>query len=318
MADSSNTVRRALVLSGGGGRGAYQAGVWRRLQEIGWQPDMICGTSIGSVNGALIGSGYDADKLEDFWKGLHEHKIINLSLWKRLKYHFRKMVGKNPEWQAYMSSDPLRNVLTEAVDIELLRQDKPRVTVAATNIRTAQLEYFSGEELLIDHIVASCSIPLLFPWCEIAGERYWDGAVYSNTPVFPALEAGAKEILVVFLTPMVGTNMDPPKSTAEAICWSLDMLTEASIQTLARSLALHVWEDVRDYETELATHHVARFGGLKVGVVAPTASFGLASILDLDPENIRARLEAGYRDATEQLAEFCRPNTGNQAQHVPG
>ncbi len=318
MSDSSNTVRRALVLSGGGGRGAYQAGVWRRLQEIGWKPDMVCGTSIGSVNGALIGSGYDADKLEDFWQKLHEHKIINLSLWKRLKYHFKKMVGKNPEWQAYMSSDPLRKVLTEAIDIDLLRQDNPRVTVAATNIRTAQLEYFSDEELLVDHIVASCSIPLLFPWCEIAGERYWDGAVYSNTPVFPALEAGAKEILVVLLTPMVGTDMSTPTSTAEAICWSLDMLTEASIQTLARSLAFHVWEDVRDYETELATHHVARFGGLKVGVVAPTASFGLASILDLDPKNIRDRIEAGYRDATAQLAEFHRPDDQMRGDANPG
>jgi NTE family protein len=279
---------------------------------------MVCGTSIGSVNGALIGSGYDADQLEDFWKTLHEHKIINLSLWKRLKYHFRKMVGQNPEWQAYMSSEPLREVLTEAIDIDRLRQDNPRVTVAATNIRTAQLEYFSGKELLVDHIVASCSIPLLFPWCEIAGERYWDGAVYSNTPVFPALDAGATEILVVLLTPMVGTNMDTPRSSAEAVCWSLDMLTEASIQTLARSLAFHVWEDVRDYETELATRHVARFGGFKVGVVAPTASFGLASILDLDPENIHARLEAGYRDATEQLAAFHRPDNQTKGDITNG
>ena len=318
MSDSGNTVRRALVLSGGGGRGAYQAGVWRRLQEIGWKPDMVCGTSIGSVNGALIGSGYDADKLEDFWQTLHQHKIINLSLWKRLKYHFKKMVGKNPEWQAYMSSEPLREVLTEAIDIDRLRQDNPRVTVAATNIRTAKLEYFSGEELLVDHIVASCSIPLVFPWCEIAGERYWDGAVYSNTPVFPALDAGAKEILVVLLTPMVGTDMSTPTSTAEAICWSLDMLTEASLQTLARSLAFHVRDDVRDYETELATRHVARFGDLKVGVVAPTASLGLASILDLDPENIRDRLETGYRDATEQLKAFHRPDDQTKVDATNG
>jgi NTE family protein len=241
-----------------------------------------------------------------------------LSLWKRLKYHFRKMAGQNPAWQAYMSSEPLRKVLTEAIDIDRLRQDNPRVTVAATNIRTAQLEYFSGEGLLVDHIVASCSIPLLFPWCEIAGECFWDGAVYSNTPVFPALDAGATEILVVLLTPMVGTNMDTPRSSAEAVCWALDMLTEASLQTLARSLAFHVGEEVRDYEAELTTRHAARFGDLKVGVVAPTASFGLASILDLDPENIHARLEAGYRDATEQLVEFHRPNGDNEGDAVPG
>ena len=120
MSVSSAQVQRALVLSGGGGRGAYQAGVWRRLEEIGWKPDMVCGTSIGSVNGALIGSGYDADKLEHFWEVLHKHKIINLPLWKRLKYHLKKMVGRNPEWQAYMSSEPLKNALTlPAVNVGL-------------------------------------------------------------------------------------------------------------------------------------------------------------------------------------------------------
>ena len=304
MASGDTPVERALILSGGGGRGAYQAGVWRRLQEIGWKPDMICGTSIGSVNGALIGSGYDADQLEKLWKQMHEKQLIHLSLWKRIKYHFKKMLGRNPEWQSYMSSEPLRQVLTDAIDVELLRQDAPRVVVAATNIRTAKLEYFSGRDLMIDHIVASCSIPLLFPWCEIDGERYWDGAVFSNTPIFPALEAGAKEILVVLLTPLVGANMSPPQSSAEVICWSLDMLTEASAQTLVRSLAYHVGEDARAYEGELATKHVAEFGGLKVGVIAPGASFGLSSILDLDLEAVTERIEVGYKDAVEQLTAF--------------
>ena len=67
MTKSAPTIKRALMLSGGGGRGAYQVGVWRRLQEIGWQPDMVCGTPIGSINGAAktawgMGSIPDLDR----------------------------------------------------------------------------------------------------------------------------------------------------------------------------------------------------------------------------------------------------------------
>lgn len=78
VSESSPPLRRALVLSGGG-RGAYQLGVWRRLQELNWTPDIVCGTSIGAINGALIGSGWDADQLQQLWGQLHEKKVFNIS-----------------------------------------------------------------------------------------------------------------------------------------------------------------------------------------------------------------------------------------------
>jgi len=48
---------RALILSGGGARGAYEIGVWKRLCEMSWRPDLICGTSVGAINGAAIAAG---------------------------------------------------------------------------------------------------------------------------------------------------------------------------------------------------------------------------------------------------------------------
>ncbi|MEH6637551.1 MAG: patatin-like phospholipase family protein, partial [Halioglobus sp.] len=79
MTESAPPIKRALILSGGGGRGAYQVGVWRRLQEIGWQPDIVCGTSIGAINGALIGSGWDARRLEAFWESLDRKRAFRVS-----------------------------------------------------------------------------------------------------------------------------------------------------------------------------------------------------------------------------------------------
>tara|TARA_R110001592_G_scaffold363371_1_gene685416 strand:+ start:6603 stop:7307 length:705 start_codon:yes stop_codon:yes gene_type:complete len=206
MSESAPCIKRALILSGGGGRGAYQVGVWRRLQEVGWQPDMVCGTSIGSINGALIGSGWDADRLEAFWASLDRKRAFRVSLWQRIKYRVNRLLGRHPNFPALLDNELLRQTLSEAIDVERLRDDQPRVTVAATNVCQARLEYFSSEQLSVAHVLASCSIPVLFPWCEIDGELYWDGGVMANTPIFPALEAGATEILVVLLSIL---NLEP-------------------------------------------------------------------------------------------------------------
>ena len=66
---------RALVLSGGGGRGAYHVGVLRYLEEQGWEPDIIVGTSIGAVNGAALASGHDATSLWELWRDLETDYI---------------------------------------------------------------------------------------------------------------------------------------------------------------------------------------------------------------------------------------------------
>ena len=304
MNEPVRPIKRALILSGGGGRGAYQVGVWRRLQEIGWQPDLICGSSIGSINGALIGSGWDADRLEEFWESLHRDQVFKLTVWRRIKYRISTLFGRRAGWPAIMDNEPLRRTLSEAIDIPRLRQDDPRVVVTATNVRRAKLEYFSGEQLSVDHIVASCSIPVFFPWREIDGELYWDGGVMQNTPIFPAIEAGATEILVVLLAPLVGEPIEPPTSTRAAFAWALDIITIGSAKSLMQDLAYLLGMDVRVNTEKMARQHFLDLGDIRVGVVAPRTASDMASILDLDPEDAKARITAGYDDAREQLSGF--------------
>jgi len=310
VSEPTPPIRRALVLSGGGGRGAYEVGVWRRLQEVGWQPDIICGTSIGAINGALIGSGWDADRLEQLWESLHEKNIFKLSVWRRIKYRVNKLLGRHPDWPAFMDNEPARRMLTEVIDLARLRQDQPRVVVAATNVLRAKLEYFSGEELTTEHILASCSIPAIFPWCEINGELYWDGGVMANTPIAPAINAGATEVLVVLMAPLAGEQVDPPQSTRQALAWAFDMITIGSAQNLTRSLAYQLGGDLRDYQNSLAEHHCVEIGGIRIGVVEPTSASGLDSVLDLNPHNVKARIEAGYQDARQQLTKMFLQKDG--------
>jgi NTE family protein len=306
MTESAPPIKRALILSGGGGRGAYQVGVWRRLQEIGWQPDMVCGTSIGSINGALIGSGWDAGRLQAFWESLDRKRAFRVSLWRRIKYRINRLLGRHPNFPALLDNGPLRQTLSEAIDVQRLRDDQPRVAVAATNVCRARLEYFSGEQLSVDHIVASCSIPVFFPWCEIDGELYWDGGVMANTPIFPALEAGATEILVVLLAPLVGEPVAPPKTTGAAFSWAFDMITIGSAGSLLQELAYHLGVDLRTRRDTLTSQHFMDLGDIRIGVVAPQTAWGMDSVLDLNPQHIKDRISAGYDDAVEQLTGFLQ------------
>jgi NTE family protein len=306
MNESAPPIKRALILSGGGGRGAYQVGVWRRLQEIGWQPDMVCGTSIGSINGALIGSGWDADRLEAFWESLDRKQAFRVSLWRRIKYRIDRLLGRHTNFPALLDNEPLRQTLLEAIDERLLRDDQPRVTVAATNVCRARLEYFSGEQLTVEHILASCAIPVVFPWSAIDGELYWDGGVMANTPVFPALEAGATEILVVLLAPLIGAPVAPPKTTVEAFSWAFDMITIGSAGSLLQELAYNLGVDLATSRDTLTRQQFMDLGDIRVGVVAPQTAWGIDSVLDLNPQRIKDRIGAGYDDAVKQLAGFLQ------------
>lgn len=313
MSESTPKVRRALILSGGGGRGAYQVGVWRRLQEIGWQPDLICGTSIGSFNGALICSGWDADQMEELWVTLESRKIFKVSLGRRIKYVINKLLRRQQNWPALMDNESLRKTLAVSADITRIRKNKPKLVVSATNVRRGIVEYFSGKQLSVNHIVASCSIPVIFPWVEINDELYWDGGLLSNTPIFPAIEAGACEILVVMLSPSSGVEIEEPKTARGGISRMFDIITLGSSQSLVRDLAMYLGLDLRTLTDSLVQQHYMDLGELRVGVVGPQADTGLAAVLDLDPERVKARFSSGYDDAKEQLKGFFdQPRSANK------
>ena len=304
MKPQQQPVKRALILSGGGARGAYQVGVWQRLQEAGWEPDLICGTSIGSINGALIGQGWSAGQMEEFWEKLHRKKVFRVSLWCRIKYNFARLFGRDHSWPSLLDNRPLRKLLSSVVDEQRLRQAAPEVVVTATNVRRAELEYFSSAELTVEHILASCALPIFFPWGEIDGELYWDGGIMSNTPVLPAVQHRAQEIVVVLLAPLTGRPVPPPKNIREAIAWTLDMITIASAKTLRNYLSQQLGVDPTQAADAISDNHFIELGGVKIGIVAPRSSFGLDSILDLDPEEAKDRIADGYADASQQLGHF--------------
>lgn len=304
MNPKQSSAQRALILSGGGARGAYQVGVWQRLQEIGWKPDLVCGSSIGSINGALIGMGWNALKMATFWESLHRKQVFRVSFWRRIKYRLAILFGMHPAWPALLDNRLLHNLLSEVIDESRLRAGSPELVVTATNVCHAELHYFSSHELTAEHILASCSIPVLFPWTKLNGELYWDGGIMANTPVLPAIERGVREIVVVLLAPLTGEPVPPPKNTSEAFAWTLDLITIASANTLRSYIAHHLGLDSRQSADTLSNKHFIDFGDIKIGVIAPHNAFGLESFLAVNPQTSKDRIASGYRDASEQLTTF--------------
>ncbi len=226
----SDDPKRALVLSGGGGRGAYHVGVLRFLEEHEWYPDVVVGTSIGAVNGAAIASGHNANSL---W-----------ALWRRLR---TKDVQK-PNWNPFsavslLDTEPLRNTLLNDGWINFDRINDPKkaavhLRITATEIPTGQLHIFSNSlknktKITIEHILSSCSIPLIYPHTSLGQTLYWDGAVVANTPLSAAIAAGAEDIIVAVMTPLPGSGRTipaPPTNLYEAASVTLEWALLASFQ----------------------------------------------------------------------------------------
>ena len=216
----------ALLLQGGGALGAYQAGVYQALHEAGIAPDWIIGTSIGAINASLIAGNPVAqrmERLEAFWEQmLRPNTASPLLAWFGLGNvatnastvlrgipnffvpNVHALRGSSAalgvEDASYYSTAPLRDTLNRLVDFEYLCECHTRMTVGAVNVCSGRMRYFdtSREHLDAGHVMASGALPPAFGAVRIDGEPYWDGGIYSNTPIEAVLDDKPRRDSVIF------------------------------------------------------------------------------------------------------------------------
>ncbi len=204
--------RLNLALQGGGAHGAFTWGVLDRLLE---EKDLeivgVSGTSAGAVNGAcliygLIQGGNEAARgvLYEFWRKNSESQRFSAMqptpIDKMMSrgniefnpfFRFYSMVSKflSPyEWNPFMLN-PLKDVLLELIRFDdIKRQERYKLFLTATNIRTSKVRIFPNAEITADAVCASACLPQLFQAVEIDGELYWDGGYIGNPAMFPLFE----------------------------------------------------------------------------------------------------------------------------------
>ncbi|MFH1154066.1 MAG: patatin-like phospholipase family protein [Pseudomonadota bacterium] len=290
-------MKRALVLSGGGSRGAFQVGVWKYLKERNWQPDIICGTSIGAVNAAAIGSGLDVATLEHLWTTHNRRRIYRLNLVSFMAHTlFRRAVTP------VLDTGPMKDMLAKHLDFNALKQSTTRVVISAVNITTARPRFFSQEEIGIEHILASSAMPLLFPWQVIDGAPYWDGGVMVNTPLIPALAFGADEIIVVLLSPIGHTPQAIPAHFRLAGEHLFEQFLSAPYQS---ALMARGHDDQTTRRVALLSGHTFRPGpgdpGPSITTLAPKTMLGFSSLINFSLKQARSLIDQGYQTAADQL-----------------
>lgn len=278
-ADSSNG-NVAFVLGGGGLRGAAEVGMLKALAETDIRPDMVFGTSIGSVNGAMISSGDFGEMvalLEAKWTTeLAATSILRESWWGRLNNVVRHRTHLH-------SNSGLRSLLESWLPHRTFGDLPVPFQCSAACIETSSEAWFESGSL-VDAVLASSAAPGLMPPVEVGGRHYIDGGVVNSIPVSRAVEMGASTIYVLH----VG-NIDAPLRMPRH-AWDVAFVAFE----IARRHRFH-----RDMET-LPGHVVAHV--LPTGV-DPNRRFNDPAKLRY---NHRSSIGAGIKRAYEETAAYLQ------------
>ena len=200
-----------LVLQGGGALGSYQAGVYEALASSHYQPGWVAGISIGAINAAIIAGnapGRRVERLRAFWDEITAPTSLwpaapdgPLADWQQRASALTSVLFGQPGFfaprgpQDWFSPDrlvsfydtaALRGTLERVVDFDRINDSREiRLSVGAVNVRTGVFAYFDSDKIAIrpEHVMASGALPPGFPPVEIDGELYWDGGLFSNTPL---------------------------------------------------------------------------------------------------------------------------------------
>lgn len=189
---SPQETRTAFVLGGGGVLGAHEVGMLQALAEAEITPDLILGTSIGAINGALFAAQPDAGgvaRLRRLWSEANVAEVSSKALLRRAGTLARS--GTHLE-----SFSRLRERLSEVLPVQTVEELAiPFQCVAASIERAAEHWFDSGP--LADVLLASCAVPGILPAVRIGEEHFIDGGIVNSIPVSRAVALGARRIYVL-------------------------------------------------------------------------------------------------------------------------
>lgn len=194
---------RAVVLSGGGSKGSYQIGVWKALRKLKIKYDIVTGTSVGALNGALMVQNkfHEAYKL---WKEINMSTLFGEDIKNpKTKKELVKIYRTNFFKNGGMEVVELQNLIDKNINKDTFFKSKINyglVTINLSGKKALQLEKSKiKQEKLSDYLIASASCYPAFQAKDIDGKKYIDGGMFDNLPINLAVKLGADEIIAVDL-----------------------------------------------------------------------------------------------------------------------
>lgn len=208
------------------------------LVQEGVTPDLVVGTSVGAVNGAMFAAdptraGLDA--LVELWRQVAKTRALQGSVVTRLMN-----VGQLEP--ALNSTEPLRALLRRALPVALIEELPIPFQCVASSIERSCEKWFSEGDL-VEALLASAAIPGLFPPVEIDGEHYYDGGLVNSVPVDRAIALGATRIYVLHVG-RIESSLRPPRRIHEAALVAFEIARRHRFESLRENLpdgvTLHV------------------------------------------------------------------------------
>jgi NTE family protein len=345
-----------LILQGGGALGAYECGVYQALSDRLENLAVVAGTSIGAVNASIIAKHYhDNDQgraaLKHFWTEVLANPSFpfffpvpgalprwNAILTSTMLGHPHMFVPQLGKWEpffplfptSFSSSHPLEQTMTRHFGEYGPGKAEPRLILTAVDIETGASKAFDSwnECLTAKQVVASGSLPPGYPAKEVDGQFYWDGGLWSNTPLPEVLNAlqespdqawSAECEYDVYIVDVFPSQSQVPRNGLqvsrrffELIFADKTVFDKKSAEwvnqyiKLVRTLELHQDALPPDVVRELIEDHLPRIENRAILTITQIKRTALpyeeiSSGADFSPERITALIAQGYRDAKHQL-----------------
>lgn len=247
----NDTPRKALVLAGGGARGSYQVGVWRALTELGWNPQIITGTSVGSLNGAMFALDL-YETARDMWTSIRSQDVMELPEETRnlteLHQFLRDVVRAGG-----MDVTPLEEIVERVLDEDALRVSPIRFGLVTVEKRGLKPRELPLEEIpkgkVKDYLLASAACFPALRAKQIDGVQFLDGGYRDNMPTGLAQKMGAEELVCVDLEGVGITlpNRTGLPTTMVRSYWELGDILHFDPDTARRNIELGYYDTLRAF-----------------------------------------------------------------------
>src|SRR3954447_19517429 len=228
----------AFVLGGGGVLGAAEVGMLQALFDHDVRPDLIVGTSVGAINGALVAADptpHAVEQLRGVWQELASQRIFAGSVLARVGTLVRTRTHLHPR-------EPLRDLLAAHLPVQTFAELRVPFQCVAASIERAAEQWFT-DGALIDAVLASCAVPGLLPPVEVDGEHYLDGGLVHSIPVGRAVALGADTIYVLHVG-RIDRPLRPPATPWEVAQVAFEIARRhrfvGDLTALPPAVALHV------------------------------------------------------------------------------
>jgi len=340
-----------LVLQGGGALGSYQAGVYQALATSEYLPDWVAGISIGAINAAIIVGNapeHRVDRLRTFWDEITAPTSLwpasdgPFAAWQQRASAVASALFGQPgffaprgpqdffapgKYLSFYDTGALRGTLERLVDFDRINHPHgTRLSVGAVHVASGHFAYFDSAHIKIrpEHVMASGALPPGFPPVEIDGQLYWDGGLFSNTPLQCMVDMTPRRSRLIFQVDVfqahgsAPTNLDEVNEREKDIRYSsrtkvvTDMLKERhNVRRIINELhKLLPPELAKTPEAmRLYDHGCVTQMDIALLIYRPNAPQGAAKDYEFSRATMEARWQAGFSDAytTMQTSPWLAP-----------